>query len=578
MTTARPTAGGSDRRPAVPALRSNFEPGTTRWAMRRAQWTALGLTPADMEKPKIAIVNSSSGLASCFSHLDGIVGPLKEAVTAAGGVAFEVRTAAPSDAITSAGRAGQYILPSRDLIASDVEVAVEGALLDGMVCLASCDKTTPGHLMAAGRLNIPTIIVGCGYQPSGTYRGEPVDFEDIFLYAGHVATGKMTVDELAEMSSCAITGPGVCAGMGTANSMHIAAEVLGMALPGSTPVLAGSPRMWQVVAAAGRRIVEMVAEDLRPRDILTPGAFRNAVTAILAISGSVNTLKHLQAVAVEAGCDTDVYGLFEELAPLVPLLAAVKPNGDRRIDEFEAAGGAVGLMRQLRPLLDLTQRTVGGGALAQAIGAGPAADEDVIHPLDRPLARHPGIVILRGSLAPDGAVVKRTVADDGVQAFTGPAKVYRSRDEGVAAIRNGEVTPGQVLVLTGLGLRGSPGMGLTSAFIFALDGAGLGDQVAVVTDGQMSGLVNKGLSVAEVSPEGAVGGPLGLVRDGDIISFDVRSRTIELEVPAAELDRRRAEFQPVAPPAGCSWLSVYARSVRPLGQGATLGGLDGLGG
>src|SRR5215472_9485295 len=349
-------------------LRSNFEPGTNRWAMRRAQWISLGLTDEDLEKPKIAIVNSSSQLASCFSHLDEIVPPLRKAVQDAGGVAFEVRTAAPSDAITSAGAAGQYILPSRDLIASDIEVAAEGALLDGMVCLSSCDKTTPAHMMAAGRLNIPTIIVACGYQPSGIYRGEPVDFEDIFTYAGHVAAGRMTVEELAEMSSCAVTGPGVCAGMGTANSMHIAAEALGMALPGSTPVLARSPQMWQTVADAGRRIVELVEQDIRPRDILTAGAFRNAVTAVLAISGSVNCIKHLQAVAVEAGCDADVYAMFEELAPQVPLLSAVKPNGDRKIDEFEAAGGALGLLRQLRPLLDTSQPTVAGTTLGEAIG------------------------------------------------------------------------------------------------------------------------------------------------------------------------------------------------------------------
>jgi dihydroxy-acid dehydratase len=556
----------------VSPLRSNFEPGTTRWAMRRAQWTALGLTPEDMEKPKIAIVNSSSDLASCFSHLDGIVGPLKQAIHEAGGIAFEVRTAAPSDAITSAARAGQYILPSRDLIASDIEVAVEGALLDGMVCLSSCDKTTPGHLMAAGRLNIPTIIVACGYQPSGLYRGEHVDFEDVFRYAGHVATGKMTVSELAEMSSCAVAGPGVCAGMGTANSMHIAAEALGMALPGSTPVLANGPRMWQAVADAGRRIVELVAEDIRPRSILTSGAFRNAVTAMLAISGSVNTLKHLQAVAVEAGCDEDVYALFEELAPRVPLLTAVKPNGDRRIDEFEAAGGALGLLRQLRPMLAISQPTVAGITLGEAIGTVATVDSGVIRPLDAPLARHPGIVIVRGSLAPDGAVVKRTVADDGLHQFRGPAKVFRSREEGLAAIGAGQVRPGQVLVLTGLGLRGSPGMGFTSAFVFALDGASLGDKVAVVTDGQMSGLVNKGISVAEVSPEGAVGGPLGLVEDGDIISVDVTARVIELEVAEDELARRRERLRPLTPPTGCGWLSVYARSVRPLGQGATLGG------
>jgi Dihydroxyacid dehydratase/phosphogluconate dehydratase len=553
-------------------LRSNFEPGTTRWAMRRAQWTALGLTPEDMEKPKIAIVNTSSDLASCYSHLDEIVGPLKQAIREAGGIGFEIRTAAPSDAITSAGAAGNYILPSRELIASDIEVAAEGALLDGMICLSSCDKTTPAHLMAAGRLNIPTIIVACGYQPSGVYRGEHVDFEDVFLYAGHVATGKMTVEELAEMSSCAVTGPGVCAGMGTANSMHITAEALGMALPGSTPVLARSPKMWRTVAEAGRRIVELIAEDVRPRDILTPGAFRDAVTAVLAISGSVNTLKHLQAVAVEAGCDVDVYALFEELAPKVPLLAGVKPNGDRRIDEFEAAGGALTLLHRLAPLLDLDRPTVAGRTLGEIVSAVTPAESDVIRPLDDPLARHPGITIVRGSLAPDGGVVKRTVADDAVKRFRGPARVFRSREQGIAAIRNGEVRPGEVLVLTGLGLRGSPGMGLTSAFVFALDGAGLGAEVAVVTDGQMSGLVNKGLVVAEVSPEGAVGGPLGLVRDGDMISIDVDARTIELEVSEAELAERRAALPATPAPPGCGWLSVYARTVRPLRQGATLGG------
>jgi dihydroxy-acid dehydratase len=556
----------------VGGLRSNLEPGTTPWAMRRAQWTAIGLSDVDFEKPKIAIVNSSSGLASCFSHLDGIVGPLQEAIRGAGGIGFEVRTAAPSDAITSAGAAGCYILPSRDLVTNDIEVAVEGALLDGMVCLSSCDKTTPAHLMAAGRLNIPTLVVACGYQPSGRYRGEDVDFEDVFRYAGLAAAGRMTVAELAEMSACAVTGPGVCAGMGTANSMHIAAEALGMALPGSTPVLANSPKMWQTVAEAGRRIVQLVSAGLRPRDIMTAPAFHNAVTAILAVSGSVNTLKHLQAVAVEADCDIDVYGAFARLAPQVPLLTAVKPNGPRRIDEFEAAGGTRALMHQLRSMMDLDQRTVAGSTVGDEISDVEVADADVIRPVDDPLARHPGIVILRGSLAPDGAVVKRTVADDGVRRFTGPAKVFYSRHEALTGIRAGEVKPGQVVVLTGLGLRGAPGMGLTSAVVFAIDGAGLGERVAVVTDGQMSGLVNKGLTVAEVNPEGALGGPLGLVRDGDIISVDVDAGTIDLDVPDDVVAARRAHLPALAASTGCGWLSVYARSVRPLTEGATLGG------
>ena len=537
--------------------------------MRRAQWSALGLSDEDLEKPKIAIVNSSSQLASCFSHLDQIVAPLKRAIEEAGGVAFEVRTAAPSDAITSAGAAGQYILPSRDLIASDIEVAVEGALLDGMVCLASCDKTTPGQLMAAGRLNIPTIIVACGYQPSGVFRGERVDFEDIFRFAGHVNAGRMTVSELGEMSRCAVTGPGVCAGMGTANSMHLAAEALGMALPGTTPALALGPKMWDAVAAAGTRIVSLVAEDVTPRSILTPAAFANAVIAILAVSGSVNCLKHLQAIAVEADCDVDVYRLFEELAPRIPLLTDVKPNGDTQITEFDAAGGTLGLLKQLAPLLDQSARTVAGVTLGEAVSAA-TADPGVIRPLDKPLATHPAIVVMRGSLAPDGGVLKRTVADDAPLSFRGLAKVVRSREEGIAAARNGRFAAGDVIVLTGLGLRGSPGMGFTSALMFAIDGAGLTTSVAVITDGQMSGLVNGGLMIAEVSPEGAAGGPLGLVRDGDMIAVDVGARTLDLEVSAAELDARRRELPPLRAPAGCSWLSVYARTVAPLGAGATL--------
>ncbi len=555
----------------TPKLRSNFTPGSTPWAMRRAQWSALGLSDEDLEKPKIAIVNSSSQLASCFSHLDEIVAPLKKAIEDAGGVAFEVRTAAPSDAITSAGAAGQYILPSRDLIASDIEVAVEGALLDGMVCLASCDKTTPGQLMAAGRLNIPTIIVGCGYQPSGMYRGEPVDFEDIFRFAGHVNAGRMTVSELGEMSRCAVTGPGVCAGMGTANSMHLAAEALGMALPGTTPVLALGDKMWSAVAAAGKRIVSLVTEGVTPRSILTPAAFANAVTAILSVSGSVNCLKHLQAIATEAGTDVDVYRLFEELAPKVPLLTDVKPNGDTQITQFDAAGGSLGLLKQLAPLLDLSARTVAGITLGEAI-ASVTVDESVIRPVSAPVATHPAIVVMRGSLAPDGAVLKRTVADDAPLSFRGPAKVVHSREEGVAAAKAGRFQAGDVVVLTGLGLRGSPGMGLTSALMFAIDGAGLSTSVAVITDGQMSGLVNGGLVVAEVSPEGASGGPLGLVRDGDVISIDVNARTLDLEVPPAELEARRAALPPLRVPSGCGWLSVYARTVAPLGAGATLGG------
>jgi hypothetical protein len=264
-------------------------------------------------------------------------------------------------------------------------------------------------------------------------------------------------------------------------------------------------------------------------------------------------------------------GLLTQLAPQVPLLTDVKPNGETQITEFDAAGGTRGLLTQLAPLLDLCATTVGGMTLGQAIGA-TAVDSAVIRPLDAPVATHPAIVVMRGSLAPDGAVLKRTVADDAPLAFRGPAKVVRSRDEGVAAAKAGRFAAGDVVVLTGLGLRGSPGMGLTSALMFAIDGAGLSASVAVITDGQMSGLVNGGLVIAEVSPEGAAGGPLGLVRDGDVITIDVNARTVDLEVEAGELAARLAALPPLAAPAGCGWLSVYARSVAPLRSGATLGG------
>jgi dihydroxy-acid dehydratase len=553
-------------------LRSNYEPGTSRWATRRAQWLALGLSDADMLKPKIAIVNTSSQLAICFSHLDEIARRTKRAIEAAGGIGFEVRTAAPSDFIHSAGHRGGYILSARDLITNDIEMQVEGAQLDGMICLASCDKTAPGQLMAAARLNIPTIIVACGYQASGSYQGRHCDIEDVFLAAGHVASGRLSVGELTEMSGSAVLSPGVCAGIGTANTMHLACEALGMALPGSTPVRANSEPMWRTVDAAAARIVQMVAEDLKPRDIMTPAAFRNAVTAILSASGSINSVKHLQAVAAEAECPVDVYRLFETLADDVPLLTAIRPNGETPIEEFEDAGGSRALMKQLEPLLDGGARTVTGRTVAENLDGVTVTDAETIRPPERALGRRPTIVLIRGSLCPDGGIVKLAVADDRRLEFTGPALVFESAQEALDGVKAGLVEPGQVVVLRGLGVTGSPGMGMASALVFALDGAGLTGKVSVVTDGQLSGLVNKGIVVGEISPEAAAGGPLGLVRDGDTISIDVPARTADLEVAPEELAERRAALaaSPPAPTAEVGWLSVYQRLVRPLPEGAVL--------
>jgi dihydroxy-acid dehydratase len=570
MAVSRQPQGVAGGRPPGPALRSNFDEGTSRWATRRAQWRALGLTDEDMTKPKIAIVNSSSALAICFSHLDEIAKRAKRAIERAGGVAFEVRTAAPSDFITSAGHRGGYILSARDLIVNDIEVAVEGALLDGMLCLASCDKTAPGQLMAAARLNIPTIIAACGYQPSGSYQGRHCDIEDVFLAAGHVANGQVTLPELTEMSENAILGPGVCPGVGTANTMHMACEALGMALPGSTPVRANSTPMWDAVEQASARIVDMVTESLLPRDILTPGAFANAVITILSVSGSINSVKHLQAVAAEAECDVDVYGLFERLADDVPLLTAIRPNGEHSIEQLEDAGGARAVMKQLEGMLHTGAMTVTGHTVGQNLAGVTVADEEIIRPAARPLGRRPTIVLIRGSLAPGGGIVKLAVADDRKLEFAGPAAVYDSPAEALEAVRRGDVTAGEVVVLRGQGPTGSPGMGMASQLVFALDGAALTGKVAVVTDGQLSGLVNKGIVVGEVSPEAAAGGPLALVRRGDRIRIDVVGRVADLDVPAAELEQRRASLGQPPPSGEKGWLRIYQRLVRPLPEGAVL--------
>ncbi|CAN5523735.1 dihydroxy-acid dehydratase [soil metagenome] len=552
-------------------LRSNFPRGSYLWAVRNAQWQALGIPEEDCEKPKIAIVNSSSSLAACFAHLDGVAAVVKEAIRAAGAVPFEIRTAAPSDFVIGAGGRGGYILSTRDLVTNDIEVAVEGAQLDGMVCLTSCDKTVPGQMMAAGRLNVPTLMVACGYQPSGEYEGEHVDIEDVFVGAMHAQMGRMPMDKLIGMSRNAIRGPGVCSGMGTANSMHVCCEALGMALPGSTPVAANSEAMFDAARRAGRRIVEMVWEDLKPRDILTPAAFANAVKTILSVGGSVNAIKHLQAVATEAGCGADVYGMFERFAHEVPVLSAVRPVGHHVIETFDAAGGARAVMKQLEPLLETQALTVTGRTLADNLAEVTVADPEVIRPLDNPIARLPAIMMLRGNLAPEYGIVKTGIAERKVRRFSGPAICFSTSDAAIAALQSGDIRPGHVVVMRGAGVTGGPGMGGgSSKVVFAIDGAGLGDQVALLTDGHLSGLVCKGLVVAEISPEGAVCGPLALVQDGDTVVIDLDTRRCDLEVDDAEMARRRAAWKPSPPLCDTGWLQIYRRNVGPLTKGAVL--------
>jgi dihydroxy-acid dehydratase len=539
--------------------------------VRRAHWRALGLSKEDLAKPKIAVVNSSSELAICFAHLDGVVKVVKDAIRAAGGIPFEVRTTAPSDFITGAGCSGSYILAARDLVTNDIEAQVEAAMLDGMVCLTSCDKTPPGHLMAAMRLNIPTLLVIGGYQASGMIGDDHVDIEDLFSGGVGAALGKPGKHSIDEMVEQAIRGPGVCAGMATANTMHCVVEALGMCIAGSAPVRANSEKMFDAARTAGQRIVAMVHEELTPRQIMTAGAFHNAAAIVLAVSGSINAIKHLQATATEGGLDVDLFGIWEEVGRKVPILAAVRPNGAVRIEQFEDAGGARAMLKQLEPLLDGTVLVASGKTMAQDLADAAISDTDIIRPLSHPVSAGPSIAILKGSLAPQSAVVKLGIRDGTrPEAFSGVARVFECTADAMAAIAEGKLHPGDVLVLRGQGLKGGPAMGGgASNVLFAIDAAGLARDVAFITDGQLSGLCLKGLTVAEVSPEAAVGGPIGKVQDRDRIEIDVAARRIDLMVPAEELARRPGASNDFAVPAD-GWLGIYRRDVQPMATGAVL--------
>jgi len=397
-----------------------------------------------------------------------------------------------------------------------------------------------------------------------------VDIEEVYESVGKVGAGHITLEQLGAMCDVAIRGPGVCAGMGTANTMHIASEALGLALPGSTPVLANGERMFAFAEAAGRRIVEMVNEDLKPSAILTAKAFENAVMAGLALSASINLVRHLQAVAAEARCPVDLYELYDRLGPKIPLLAAVRPNGETRIEELEAAGGTRGVMKRLGALIHRDALTVSGRSWGEEIDAA-AEPGAVIRTVANPISTKPSVIVMRGNLAPEGSILK--VGDAGAKqsVFEGRALVFGSQEAALEALKAGRLVPGTVAVLAGMGCRGGPGMALASGFVAAVDGAGLSTTVAVITDGQLSGL-NRGIAIGQVAPEAALGGPIGLVRDGDAITIDMTTHRVTLGVGEAELASRRATSEPHQPADERGWLHIYEQVVQPITKGAVLVG------
>ncbi len=553
--------------------RSDFEPGTTRWAVRRTQWRSMGITDEDMKKPKIAVINTSSTLSSCFIHVDRVSQAVQKAILMAGGLPFEVRTVAPSDFVTSAGQKARYLMPTRDLIVNEIECMIEGAVLDGMICLSSCDKTTPAHLMAGVRLNVPTLILTCGYQVGGVCSsGQFVDIDDVYEAIGALQAGTITLEELTDMTEHAIQTPGVCAGLGTANSMHIVAEALGMSLPGNSPVKAESRKLYDYARCAGERIVELVKQNVCPRDIVTKEAIENAIMVVLAVGGSVNTVRHLSAIATEAEIDMDVVATYEKLADDIPLLTAVRPNGPYRTEDMEAAGGTRAVMKRLEEKLHSQIKTVSGANVGANIAEAKIKDEKVVRTIADPQSKRPGIGILRGNLAPDGCIVKLSALPEGVDSFEGPASIYDGEDDAIQAIGEGKIKKGDVVVLRNMGPIGGPGTVFACSFVAAMNGAGLAPYVAVVTDGELSGL-NRGIVVGQMMPEAAAGGPLAIVREGEIISIDFETRNIDVKISQTEIESRLAQWMPPAKPhlkAG-SYLDQYCQLVQPIAQGAVLG-------
>ena len=555
-------------------LRSNFEPGTTRWAVRRTQWRSMGITDEDMLKPKIGIINSSNKMSSCFIHVDDVSKAVEQAIREAGGLPFEIRTVASSDFVTSGGKKARYLMPTRDLMVNEIECMIEGAELDGMICLSSCDKTTPAHIMAAARLNVPTVVLTCGYQLGGICSsGKFADIDDVYESIGAVQAGTMSLEELTDMTEHAIQTPGACPGLGPANSMHIVAEALGMSLAGNSPVLAESRRLYEYAHAAGKRIVELVNNDIRPRDIITEKSIENAIMVVLAVGGSVNTVRHLTAIAAEAELDIDVIKMYERLSDKVKLLTAVRPNGPYRTEDLEAAGGTRAVMKRLENALNLEVKTVTGPTVGENLKDIEIKNDKVIRTLEIPQNNKPGIGILRGNLAPDGCIVKLSALPDGVDTFVGPANIYDGEDEAIEAIGQGNIKKGDVIILRNMGPKGGPGTVFACSFVAAMNGAELAPYVAVVTDGELSGL-NRGIVVGQMMPEAAEGGPLAVVKQGETIKIDFNNRTINMDVSQEEIERRLEDFAPPALPDFArpgTYLAQYHELVQPLSQGAVLG-------
>ena len=552
-------------------MRSDNAKSGMQQAPARSLFRALGLTDEEMERPLVGIVSSYNEIVPGHMNLDKIVDAVKQGVAMAGGTPIVFPAIAVCDGIAMGHVGMKYSLVTRDLIADSTECMAMAHQFDALVMVPNCDKNVPGLLMAAARLNIPTVFVSGGPMLAGHVNGKKRSLSSMFEAVGAYAAGKITEEELTEYENKVCPTCGSCSGMYTANSMNCLTEALGMGLRGNGTIPAVYSERIKLAKHAGMKVMEMYEKNIRPRDIMTEKAFLNALTVDMALGCSTNSMLHLPAIAHEAGIDLNM-DLINEISARTPNLCHLAPAGPTYIEELNEAGGVYAVMNELskKGLLNLDCMTVTGKTVGENIEGCANRDPEVIRPVDNPYSKTGGIAVLRGNLAPDTAVVKRSAVAPEMLRHEGPARVFDCEEDAIAAIKGGKIVAGDVVVIRYEGPKGGPGMREMLNPTSAIAGMGLGSSVALVTDGRFSG-ASRGASIGHVCPEAAAGGPIGLVQEGDIIAIDINANTINMKVSDEELERRRANWTPKKTEA-TGYLKRYAQLVTSADKGAVLMG------
>ena len=552
-------------------MRSDNAKAGMQQAPARSLFRALGLTDEEMERPLIGIVSSYNEIVPGHMHLDKIVDAVKQGVAMAGGTPIVFPAIAVCDGIAMGHVGMKYSLVTRDLIADSTECMALAHQFDALVMVPNCDKNVPGLLMAAARLNIPTVFVSGGPMLAGHVKGEKRSLSSMFEAVGSYAAGLMTEEDVKEFECKVCPTCGSCAGMYTANSMNCLTEVLGMGLKGNGTIPAVYSERLVLAKHAGMAVMDMLKKNIRPRDIMTEAAFRNALTMDMALGCSTNSMLHLPAIAHEAGVEMNV-DIANEISAKTPNLCHLAPAGHTYMEDLNEAGGIYAVMNEISKLglLNLDCMTVTGRTVGENIKDCVNKNPEVIRTIDNPYSKTGGIAVLRGNLAPDSCVVKRSAVAPEMLVHEGPARVFDSEDDAIAAIKGGKIVAGDVVVIRYEGPKGGPGMREMLNPTSAIVGMGLGSTVALITDGRFSG-ASRGASIGHVSPEAAAGGPIGLVEEGDIIAIDINANTINMKVSDEELARRRANWTPKTKEVS-GYLKRYAALVTSADKGAILKG------